>query len=157
MALQYLTTLKGATVTPSEERELESLVPSSLQWAKLVPILLTALQTLAVNSGTLHTFGEWSRRAGSVAPQERRNFIPTLHLFPLDGATNWSPGLFGLVLLVVNRFLERPLPGTLDDFLVSLRDLMSIAGQEAYVLELVAEILMFIKSSPGFWCLIPQS
>lgn len=155
LTLQHLCLKMGAVITAEDVVYLHSFVPQEIRGYQPILLILMTLQAVIATPNFIFILREWARRACKVQAPDVRRFQPNMEAFPAGVGLEWSPGLFGLCTLVVGRFMEQPLPETLDGFLESISDLYALAGQDAWVIQAVVEILYFLKAHSWTLALIP--
>src|SRR6218665_1214668 len=143
LTFKHLCLKMGAPVTAEDVDYLLRLVPADIQTYQPTFIILMALQAVLNTPGFLYTLKEWLRRGHKVPPSDNRTFQHTLDYFPAGTQLEWNSNAFGLCTLLIGRFLDQPLPATMDHFLLEVQDLVSLAGLDSWMIECVAEVLFF--------------
>ena len=154
LVLQYFRQQGHLGVEPDGVRRLEELVPATLVHFRPITLILSTLHTLAAMPGVLPKLREWDRRSGRIPLVTEARIHQHPSIFSGGLCAGWSCGLWGLNVMVLNRFLEQGNPNNTSEVLAAMDEIRRQAGTEAWIVEIIVEILMFVKSSPWTWGLL---
>ena len=154
LMFQYFKKNGRIEVSPKELRKMEPLVPIPLLMMRPVQMVLRTVHIVIVTPGVHTVFQEWIRRNKGILLMEMAPSVPRDTRISEGFNAIWSSGFFGLNLKVFNCFMEQEIPKKEAEFRASLDDIGMLAGHESWALDVIIEVLYFLKSSQWTWSIL---
>lgn len=139
-------------VSVSEMHRLYELVPNLDLNPEMVHIFVMTLQTLAVSDNAENTLRTWARQEGTVPAMDNHTRpLQMPYLQPWAEPRLWSFEDHCLALEVINQFLSVGYPSNEKKLTEKLGGAYHMARERGWVVEVIAFVLEFVRTSGWFW------